>query len=1252
MTVIKHLSMRVPWRDQPWDENMCAHPLDNSSCLLLKNIGINRDDQYEAAHAGEQIESLDQSPPCRSERGTFMSDHGYQVTKTHPYATYEALKGHVHATVLAVPAHSFEGVPFRWLARKTFEEELWPVWRARYDPDAEDRVQSILGLNKAPNWIMDGRNQQSVIRKFFEPVAVGPSLVFIYLKHSPFQDDRTDRLLVGAAHISDIQFPAFWRHSGSQPFDSSMWETIVIHSLRRDQKAGILLPYQQLVEKLDVGEDISAALAWVPDGKNEEFSYVTDHVSSDTAIDALSSLRTAADGFNDLGIEVPASATAWVDAQVDRLWDERGSTPGLASVLAYLTVEQAYVVARAATDAASDPWEILEAGFADPTTWPRELIGRVTASVGQEWKHLDSQLKTVLKLLSTMDVRPDQVALIMNEQTSGGLEAIELLDDPYLAAICTYDDPGHVSFNTIDRSLFPAAHVKWASVVPDVCRMAESRDWRRVRALMTEGLRAAAQRGDTIVGAVELIEWVNGRELNPPVQISAALLKGQGLDAETLAADTGWLPFYGARLGDDRPAYKLLELVDAKETICSWIRPRLTLPHFEVKFDPRQQIDQTLHASGHGVVVDGDEEAARTEKASGLAELYKARVSVLVGPAGTGKTTLLKALADLSDVSSKGVLLLAPTGKASVQLSAKVGRRAQTLASFLVRKKGYDPDRDIYQLVDPKYSHDAGLVVIDEASMLTEPMLAATLSALGHVERLVLVGDPRQLPPIGAGRPFVDLVNHLQPDLFEEAARVGPSYVELTVSRRQGGSDRDDVLLAQWFGDGELGAGADMVWERLRSGTSTGHLEHRPWTLGDPIKSIDEVLEEELDWTGHEDREIAFKLTYGGILSADGRYLNWKTGADGAGDHAEDWQILSPYRSRIFGTTEINRHIKRTLRAKDLDLTTRRGRGVWRNARPIGPEQIVRGDKVMQTRNNSQVGAEPRGTGGLDYVANGEIGVVVGSWGQNPRSPAKVEFSSQIGWTYTYWPNNTEDPPLELAWAVTVHKSQGSEFGKTILVLPKRVTLSRELLYTALTRQTDRVVILHDGTVDELLELAHPRYSETARRITDLFAASTPRVIEVDGVPQPFDGKLVHVADNGVMVRSKNEVIVADILEKSAPGRWRYEVLLQGDDGSWCRPDFTITTPGGFRVYWEHLGMMNQPSYARRWAQKLEWYKANGILPVFDQQGNRIQGAEGGPNGILMWTDDVRGVDKPAWRAMAEAILGSSSAGRRRRRPT
>jgi hypothetical protein len=193
-------------------------------------------------------------------------------------------------------------------------------------------------------------------------------------------------------------------------------------------------------------------------------------------------------------------------------------------------------------------------------------------------------------------------------------------------------------------------------------------------------------------------------------------------------------------------------------------------------------------------------------------------------------------------------------------------------------------------------------------------------------------------------------------------------------------------------------------------------------------------------------------------------------------------------------------------------------------------------------------------------------------------------------------------------------------------------------------------VILHDGSVDELVELAHPRYSETARRLTDLFLASSPRMIEVDGVPQPFDGNLIHVAANGVMVRSKNEVIVADILDKVVPGKWRYEVLLKGADGSWRRPDFTISRSSGIPVYWEHLGKMEQPSYARRWAEKLEWYRTNGIIPALDSGGRPLAAMKEGTNGLLVWTDDANGVDTPAWTAMARAVLGPSSVSAERHR--
>ena len=94
MSSVQHISMRVPWRDQPWNDKVCNSPLDNSSCLLLKNIGDKRMDSWETEVAGRSFAELPQYErlPCLSERGTFMSSHGYVLEKEHPYRFNRVLR--------------------------------------------------------------------------------------------------------------------------------------------------------------------------------------------------------------------------------------------------------------------------------------------------------------------------------------------------------------------------------------------------------------------------------------------------------------------------------------------------------------------------------------------------------------------------------------------------------------------------------------------------------------------------------------------------------------------------------------------------------------------------------------------------------------------------------------------------------------------------------------------------------------------------------------------------------------------------------------------------------------------------------------------------------------------------------------------------------------------------------------------------------------------------------------------------------
>lgn len=1234
MPVVQHISMRVPWRDRPWDDRICEHPLDNSSCLLLKNIGDKRDDDWELAVAGKSFDELSDYSrlPCLSERATFMSEHGYVAEKTHPYSTNRRLQGHLFPTKLSVPPYSFEAVPFRWMSREPVDQGLWAA-ADDYRPEREDHVRSLLGFG--PSWLMDGQNQRAMIDAFFQHVVPGQSLVLIYLKHSPLQEESAGRLLVGAAMVDAVTPPPMWNQSGQQPFDSSMWETIVHHSLRPDQQDGILLPYQKLIPLVEAGKDVSAALAWAPEDAALEFSYVTEHVTDDTAIAALNSLRAAAEGMIALGVTMPRLAIAWVDAQIERLWQLRGPAPGMSAVLSYLGLESAHAVVRRLAEEPEwrhDPWGVVERALDAASGLGNELGSSIPPSFALQWSGRGDDERTALKILSAMDVDVSQVGCVMDGQSDPvyPIAPDELIDNPYYVASCTQRSPFPIAFATVDQACFPADHVDWTNQIADLIGLQDPGDARRIEGLIVEVLRALAEAGDTIVAEDQVLAEIEKIPVTRACPASRALLNAYHLDAAHLEDYERWTALVGAELAEGDPAYKLVWLSDAADEIVSVLQERRKARRFDVPFDARAKIDEIFGPMPSG---DPEEELARCEKAAGLAELYASRISVLLGPAGTGKTSLLETLVSLPDIAQHGVLLLAPTGKARVQMQAKTQHAAMTLASFLVRKGGYDPDTGRYLSVDPSKRDRYGLVVIDEASMLTEEMLASTLSALEGVKRLILVGDHRQLPPIGAGRPFVDIVEWLKPDVFEGDVHVASGYVELTVFRRQKGDDgdRDDLALARWFGGGDLPGNADQIWQQLRLRVPSETLVYRQWGADGAVGALVAAVEEELGLQHADDVERAFKLTYGGRLTDDGRYVNWLTGEGGAGAHCEDWQILSPTRSRSFGTVQLNRLIKQRYRSNDLNWALRlRG---YRPPKPLGPEQIVLGDKVMQTRNESHRQAWPAGVA-LDYVANGEIGVVIGRADRHPTY-ANVEFSSQVGATYGYRPSASDDPPLELAWAVTVHKSQGSEFGVTFLMLPARVKVSRELLYTALTRQTKKVVILHEGEVDDLFELASPARSETAGRMTDLFRKPMPRVLQVGDGLERFDGNLIHVAPGGVMVRSKNEVIVASILEDLVPGRWRYEVPLTVG-GVTKYPDFTVETASGDQVIWEHLGMMGNPRYARGWEEKKAWYRANGYRP-FDEP------ASSDDRGVLIWTDDQAGVDQPAWSELARQVLGSSS---------
>jgi hypothetical protein len=177
------------------------------------------------------------------------------------------------------------------------------------------------------------------------------------------------------------------------------------------------------------------------------------------------------------------------------------------------------------------------------------------------------------------------------------------------------------------------------------------------------------------------------------------------------------------------------------------------------------------------------------------------------------------------------------------------------------------------------------------------------------------------------------------------------------------------------------------------------------------------------------------------------------------------------------------------------------------------------------------------------------------------------------------------------------------------LVVPNPcLLLSREMLYTALTRQRDKVILLFQGATFDLKGLSSPLKSDALKRITNLFVK--PDLLAIEG--KYLEKNLIHQASNGVMLRSKSEqMIYQRLLDKGLDPIYEKKLVIKGVEKL---PDFTLeNSDTGEVYYWEHCGMLFDTGYQERWEDKYEWYLENDIKPF--EEG-------GGKNGTLIVTHD------------------------------
>jgi hypothetical protein len=580
-----------------------------------------------------------------------------------------------------------------------------------------------------------------------------------------------------------------------------------------------------------------------------------------------------------------------------------------------------------------------------------------------------------------------------------------------------------------------------------------------------------------------------------------------------------------------------------------------------------------------------------SSQAAVCGQVFPRPLCVIRGAAGTGKTTVVSSLIaaiEQTEGSGAAIQLLAPTGKAADRLRERTGRSASTIHAFLATQAFLNPNLTLRRY--GKKAEDVSTYIIDEASMLDLGVVAALFRAIEweSTRRLILVGDPGQLPPIGTGKIFADTIAWLTRESPESVGRLEQNVRQLenrVKGRGTGILDLADVFVRQQDldpGAPEQRAEAEAMLRRVQVGGDVDQdLRVVYWHDANELEQL--LLD-----TVMVDAEADTGLKLDPMRPWELWRAVWNRGGKGEYDRfPENQQILSPYRGELFGVEHLNDLVQRSVNGHIVDHCGTLG-------------TIAYFDKVIQIRNSSSrnpVWAYNTETGRREKVQvfNGELGFAKPSGGDKAWRRRRVRhIQAQLRGKEHLWiemgSRGAVESNLELAYAISVHKSQGSEFRRVYFVVPKhkQALLTTELLYTGITRARDHCTLLVEEDVGALLSLRRRERSQLSRINSSLFGFS-PLPDELLSLGDWYAEGRVHRAVSGHLVRSKSEVIIANLLhDRGVP--FEYEKPLFAADGTFYLPDFTIQAKGE-TWFWEHWGRLDRDAYRNRAEAKRGWYE-------------------------------------------------------------
>ena len=1146
----KHISLRLAWHNDGWNGKICKNPKSNIYCVGQRSypgnlISTARDLTWEEENANKHCKNLDRIPPCAYSMNAFGS---------------ETIKAKADP-----PDFFYDGAESIEFDLPPSTACIWP-YESMYGLYGDDV------MSEDSKQIYNSEKRLKNAKQFFEELSPDKTLIFYYAnKSNPISDDDNKvYVLVGISRLKSTGDILYYKNVSEKIrkkyANGFVWQ-MPVTSHYPDK--GFIIP----IEKYSDNDKFLTKITYIPEHSNN-FKYAAKHITDDDALIYVERLINIVDELIQFGDDTEnwAERKNWLQSLLSELWSSRGAYPGMLSILNYFEfneliqhhLEQVKIGREKKSVTA-----IFE--FLNDKNKKEiencEIDYSILKTYRKKWQVKNSKIirELIQKVLCCIAIEPNQIENILKEKRAENniLSSIkEIIENPYILSeqYIGNDYEDEISFTKIDHAVLPSPDLGLENLI-------EKDDWRRLRALLVDSLKYETVH--SFVSQETLLEKLNSKLRHYPDW------KKEIFNEEYIEYDKeNFEKAIKFRSFNNKTYLYILETWEDERIIEGNIRElvrrediRLTKP-----FNDKQWKNELYQPeSDLAAKTPNDYENAITGQIEICKKVFTKPVSIIAGSAGTGKTTIIKAIINAilhTSGNTESFCLLAPTGKAADIIREKTGVDAFTIHSFLTKNDWMNHNFTFKRQGGRKETRYT-TYIIDESSMIDLKLMATLFKAINwnYLTRLILVGDPNQLPPIGKGKVFSDIIDFIK-DINED------TYGKLTTNVRQLENK------ATGKGTGIIDLASLYIRENIKSNNSNAG----KYKAEDFIKKIQE---------SNEDVEPDLKI----IVWKDTDELESKIVETLKEDltNSDDkdimkYQIISPYRGELFGTEYINKVVQKSFNS-ELHKGTIAG--------------IAAFDKVIQFVNragknsyysyNSDIGNKDR-----VEVFNGEIGKVLiqkrDLWSFKNKENYRLQrfnvvFERKQNHFIEFSSNNREvEDNIELAYAISVHKAQGSEFDRVYFILPKKKQslLSTELLYTGITRAQKYLTIFVEEDFRTFITMRRPEKSRIALINSSIFEFK-PLPEELITINSWYEEGKINSTLLDFMVRSKSEVIIANMLFDNGIEDVLYEEPLLASDGTFYLPDFTIKWKGK-TYYWEHLGMLDIPNYKKHWEEKSRWY--------------------------------------------------------------